>query len=409
MVAPSLTHWRQVAIRPSFFLLPRSMRLPLLVILSGFLVDSALGLAIVNPLGPFSPNADATISWTHDEDDPTINSFNIILQNTAVTLSVQIAASVDISGDTITVHLPGNLPARTDYTFVFVTTAPSLVFATSDPFAIEDGEQTTTQVASTTSTAFGNTAKATSSTNNPSPSVPPSSLPTSSSAHSLLSTSSSFASSGSTTILPTSTPLPIASGLPTAKTRLPPGAIAAIALSLVFLFVLSFLLWLYLCRRTRLKRRRTRLPLGYLSTADQHERQHQHERRQMQAVSSKSPILTQLTSPLTPNAQPSTKFQTSTQQTQTQLTSPTLLSPNVEQNYARRKSLEARLHGMQQALTVTIPLGASSSESRDPPESDLELQNAGLRARIMALEQELHTYLEPERSEEERAPPGYLE
>jgi len=129
----------------------------------------------------------------------------------------------------------------------------------------------------------------------------------------------------------------------------------------------------------------------------------------MQAVSSKSPILTQLTSPFTPNAQPSTKFQTSTQQTQTQLTSPTLLTPNVEQNYARRKSLEARLHGMQQALTVTIPLGATSSQSRDQPESDLELQNAGLRARIMALERELQTYLEPERSESERAPPGYLE
>ncbi|KAJ7023153.1 hypothetical protein C8F04DRAFT_1193717 [Mycena alexandri] len=344
----------------------------LLLVTMFVVADLGLGLTIGNPSGTLSPNADATILWTHNQNDPT--SFNIELQNPAISSSVQLASSVDISGGTITIHLPGNLPSRNDYIFAFVNpTNVDQVFATSNDFAIGDGQQQP-PTQGTSSTSFASTAQPTSTDNGPSntllPSAPLSSLPTSSSAPPLPSLPLS------STITPpsaSSTPLPIASGVHTAKNPLPSGAIAAIVLSLAFLLILGFVLWLYLCRRSHLKRRRTRLALGYLSTEDQHEQQQQ--RREMQAIS--------------------VKFQTLTQQTQ--LTSP--LTPNAEPN-ARRKSLEARLHGMQQQLSV--PLGATS---RDGP--DLELQNMGLRARIMALERELQTYLEPEQSD--RAPPGYLE
>ncbi|KAJ7130690.1 hypothetical protein C8R46DRAFT_1142144 [Mycena filopes] len=129
------------------------MSLPLLVVLillAG--PNPGLGISIADP-GPLSAEADATILWTHNQNDP--HAFNIELQNSAIGLNQQLASSVDISGGRIIVHLPGNLPSRNDYTFAFVNPADvEQVFATTDEFTVEDGqgEQPQSPTESTTKT-----------------------------------------------------------------------------------------------------------------------------------------------------------------------------------------------------------------------------------------------------------------
>ncbi|KAJ7130665.1 hypothetical protein C8R46DRAFT_1142033 [Mycena filopes] len=331
--------------------------LVVLILLAG--PRSVLGISIADP-GQLAAEADATILWTHNQNDP--HAFNIELQNSAIGLSQQLASSVDISGGRIIVHLPGNLPSRNDYTFAFVNPADvEQVFATTDEFTVGDGEgeqpQSPTQSTTKTQTQTQSQTQ---------PQTPPttpttSAQPSSSSVPGNTSISQPPITGTSNT---SSTPQPTSSAASTIKHTLRGGAIAGIVLSLALL-LLGALFFVFLYRRRRALQRR--LPLRY-------DHESQPNTRQMQR---------------------DTKFLTTTQDTQlmSPLT-PTALSADAR----RRKSIEARIHGLGSLLSPVAEGQAGGA--------NLELQtvNIELRARIMALEEELRRHVAVEASER---PPGY--